>query len=222
VYSVYISGPMTGLPNHNFPRFFEMEKSLRKMGFAVCNPATLGVKDGWTKEQYLKRDIPLLVTCHAVILLPGWSSSWGANLEYEIATKLGIPAFDDVSHLLDWRLKMEILAERVYVSPSIVKAAIEKAGKESVAQEADRLVSGDRGSDYGHPLDDFTKTAKIWSAILGCDVTPEQVGLCMVGVKISREVNKHKRDNLVDICGYAKTIEMIVDERVRREQRSAA
>lgn len=88
--------------------------------------------------------------------------------------------------------------------------------EETILAEADRLVSGDRGSDYGHPLDDFSKTALIWHAILGIPVTPEQVGLCMVGVKLSRECNRHKRDNLVDTAGYAKTVQMIHEERDRR------
>jgi len=87
---------------------------------------------------------------------------------------------------------------------------------ENILEEAQRLVHGDRGEDYGHPLDDFTKTAKIWSAILGIEVTPEQVSLCMIGVKISRQVNKPKRDNLVDAAGYAETTQMVIDERARR------
>lgn len=87
---------------------------------------------------------------------------------------------------------------------------------ENILQEADRLTGGDRGADYGHPLDDYTRTAAIWSAILGVDVTPEQAQLCMIGVKISRECNKHKRDNLVDIAGYARTLEMTDNERTKR------
>lgn len=88
---------------------------------------------------------------------------------------------------------------------------------ENVLQEADRLVHGDRQAAYGHPLDDFSKTALIWQAILGIPVTPEQVALCMVGVKISRQCNRPKRDNLVDGCGYFATLEMVIDERARRE-----
>lgn len=86
----------------------------------------------------------------------------------------------------------------------------------SILQEAEHLVHGQRGVDYGHPLDDFSKTALIWQAILGIHVTPEQVGLCMVGVKISRQCNRPKRDNLVDGAGYFETVNMIGIERARR------
>ena len=87
---------------------------------------------------------------------------------------------------------------------------------ETVLQEAQRLVHGDRGADYGHPLDDFSRTALIWSAILGVQVTAEQVGLCMIGVKLSRQCNKPKRDNMVDAAGYAETVQMCRDEYNRR------
>ena len=83
--------------------------------------------------------------------------------------------------------------------------------RESILHEAHTLVHGVRGEDYGHPYHDFSRTAKIWSAILGVDVTPEQVALCMIGVKISRECNKPKRDNRVDIAGYAEALDMVVE-----------
>ena len=86
---------------------------------------------------------------------------------------------------------------------------------ESILEEAQRLVHGDRGEDYGHPINDFTRTGKIWSAILGINVSAEQVALCMVGVKISREVNKPKRDNRVDAAGYLETLDMVIEERDR-------
>jgi hypothetical protein len=76
----------------------------------------------------------------------------------------------------------------------------------SILTEAQRLVHGDRNISYGHPLDDFQRTAKMWSVILGIEVHPEQVGLCMIALKISRECHRTKRDNLVDIAGYAETV----------------
>ncbi len=88
---------------------------------------------------------------------------------------------------------------------------------ESVLQEAQRLVHGDRGEAYGHPLDDFSRTGKMWAAILGvAEVTAEQVGLCMIAVKISRHCNKPKRDNMTDVAGYAETVQMCADERGAR------
>ena len=90
--------------------------------------------------------------------------------------------------------------------------------RESILFEAHNLVHGVRGEDYGHPYEDFSRTAKIWSAILGVDVTPEQVALCMIGVKISRECNKPKRDNRIDIVGYAETLDMVVNYREHRER----
>ena len=87
----------------------------------------------------------------------------------------------------------------------------EQQKMDSILAEAHRLVHGVRGEDYGHPYEDFSRMAKIWSAILGVDVTPEQVALCMIGVKISRECNKPKRDNRVDIAGYAEALDMVVE-----------
>lgn len=86
----------------------------------------------------------------------------------------------------------------------------------NILSEADEITSG-RSSDpslhnYGHPLEHFTRTALMWSAILGIEVTPQQVGLCMAALKISRQVHKPKRDNLVDAAGYIRTVEMIEDE----------
>lgn len=87
---------------------------------------------------------------------------------------------------------------------------------ENILEEANRLVHGDRQADYGHPLDDFSKTALMWQAILGVPVTAEQVGLCMIAVKISRLCNRPKRDSVVDIAGYAATVQMVTEERARR------
>jgi hypothetical protein len=88
----------------------------------------------------------------------------------------------------------------------------------TILEEAQFLTRGNRNSDYGHPLDDYIRTAKIWSAILGIEITAEQAMLCMIGVKLSRQCHRPKRDNLVDICGYADCVDRAMEERERRLQ----
>lgn len=83
---------------------------------------------------------------------------------------------------------------------------------ETICAEADRLVDLDRQSAYGHPTINFERTARIWEVVLGLpnlSIKPEQVGLCMIGLKLAREVHVHKRDSLVDIAGYAKTVQAV-------------
>lgn len=87
----------------------------------------------------------------------------------------------------------------------------------NIFEEANELIHGPRQASYDHPYYNFSRIAKIWSVVLGMEVTPEQVGLCMVGVKIAREAYSPKRDNLVDAAGYLGTIELVMEERNRLE-----
>lgn len=88
----------------------------------------------------------------------------------------------------------------------------------NILLEANTLVHGPRQKDYGHPIHDFTRTAKMWSAILGIEVTAKQMALCMCCVKISRECNAAKVDNLVDLAGYAETANMVQEQLNVREE----
>jgi len=102
---------------------------------------------------------------------------------------------------------------------SVLKSLLEEESvfeDQSVLKEADDLVTVERQKQYGSPFENFSVIAKFWSPILGVEVTPEQVALCMVQVKISREIFKPKRDNRVDMAGYTKTLDMVVDERKKR------
>jgi len=79
----------------------------------------------------------------------------------------------------------------------------------SILALAEDITSTERMKTYGHPYDNFTDIAAMWSVILKCNVTPQQVGLCNIASKICREIYKPKRDNLVDIAEYAKTVDII-------------
>ncbi len=90
--------------------------------------------------------------------------------------------------------------------------------KLNVCQEADQIAGqgGERMRDYGHPLDNHARIAAGWSVLLGTTVTPSQAALCIMWLKLAREMNTYKRDNMVDLCGYAKCYEMIKDEEAKR------
>lgn len=76
--------------------------------------------------------------------------------------------------------------------------------EESILQEAERLINGEKRTDYGPVQESFQRIADGWSMILnGYNVTPKQIALCMIWLKISRELEKDKRDNWVDMAGYA-------------------
>lgn len=93
------------------------------------------------------------------------------------------------------------------------------ATDESIAQEAHRLVLGDRGDSYGHPIFDMTRSADMLTALLrnklrpGVRLEAEDIGQAMICVKQSRHRNKPKRDNNTDTAGYALTLEMIAEWR---------
>jgi hypothetical protein len=63
-----------------------------------------------------------------------------------------------------------------------------------------------RGAAYGKPEDLFARIAKRWSMTLGVTVTPAQVAICMIDLKVERWLNGTggpHLDTAVDIAGYA-------------------
>lgn len=77
--------------------------------------------------------------------------------------------------------------------------------RRSVCEDAKRVVEA-REPLYGDPTPGYRRVAALWSAVLGVTVSPRQVALCMILMKVSRESGKHQWDNLVDIAGYAENL----------------
>lgn len=89
---------------------------------------------------------------------------------------------------------------------------------ETVLEEAIRIVNGERAQDYGDSNAMLERIVTLWEPILeeciysGADgrhylsINPRHVALCLIQLKVARELYSPKRDNAVDIAGYAEIL----------------
>lgn len=182
--TVYVSGPMTGYDDFNYPAFHAAANELLELGFDVVNPAeNFEGRTGLPLSMYLRKDIGQLIDqCDAVYMLHGWENSAGARMEWAVANGLDLDLmFQDGQ-------------------PSM-----------PVEYEASRIVrNGERQKSYGHPNQDFERTAGMWTAFLrhkllpGVSITMEEMALMMGQLKMSRLASTPgHHDSLVDLIGYA-------------------
>jgi len=87
---LYTCGPITGLPEYNYPAFDAAARQLREAGYQVVNPAEDGLPLDAPWEHHLRLAIAKLMSCQAVAALPGVEHSRGAQLEIHIAKALGM------------------------------------------------------------------------------------------------------------------------------------
>lgn len=194
--TIYIAGPMRGIPYFNFHAFDAARDKLEAEGWQVISPADIDRENGFdamqcplktdwndltdlpiTREACFDRDIEAIRNkCDAIYMLKGWQGSTGAQAEYWCAKWLGL---------------------EVHYEP------------ESICEEAYRIQGGDRQQDYGDPTANFADIANHWDAYVysahGIDgfFTPRDVAHMMILMKVARNCHKPKRDNWIDIAGYA-------------------
>ena len=103
--TVYISGPMSGLPCFNFPNFFYWQRRLEKTGWKVINTALIDcmkMLDGWryTEDQWeeiVTEDCRLIrEEADAIFVLDGHKDSVGAKREIAEAEKKGLDIYWEV------------------------------------------------------------------------------------------------------------------------------
>ncbi len=100
-HTLYLAGPMTGIPRFNFPLFDAVASELRDAGYTIISPAELddgatreaalssedgapgsGTANGETYGTFLSRDVKLILDeADGVCVLPGWYHSDGARIE---------------------------------------------------------------------------------------------------------------------------------------------
>jgi hypothetical protein len=191
-HTAYIAGPITGMPNFNIEGFRAAARELVRAGWRAVDPHTLhDVAPGvHPDEVYYRRDlIAMLDRCDAVVVLPGWEESRGAQTEVHVAVRCGMPVYA----LAD--LTRPLTPDQF---PPALAGAL--------------LVHGDRKRDYAHPSTNFVRIARGWEVIFGTTVSNRQVGQALAWLKIARDVGTPKHDNLVDLAGYAEATAMAAKE----------
>jgi hypothetical protein len=103
---VYISGPMSGRAEYNYPLFNDVAEWLAEQwpDAHIDNPATHDDGQGppqssdnqvseqrW--QQYLRKDVKLIADGDAIVMLPEWATSRGATFELYVARTLGLMIF---------------------------------------------------------------------------------------------------------------------------------
>lgn len=90
---LYLAGPMSGLPEHNYPAFHRWAAAIRGMGHFVCNPAELNPTDV-SYGQALSVDLAWIIAhAEGVVFMDGWGNSKGCAVEHALARALDLPVF---------------------------------------------------------------------------------------------------------------------------------
>ena len=102
---VYLSGPITGLPEPEYTRLFtRAEQHYRTAGYEVVNPVELGKalllkNPGASYEDFMSIDLEALRSCTHIALLSGWENSKGAVREKAEAERLGLEIMQYKSYI---------------------------------------------------------------------------------------------------------------------------
>lgn len=173
----YLAGPMTGIPQFNFPLFDRVAAELRDAGWDIVSPAELDDPDtraaalaspdgapgdsslnGETWADFLARDVKLIADAvDAVILLPGWEASKGARLEAFVAALSGHKVY---LHEPACEIGVQELPE-ARLHALLHAAATSQPRVEPLGEAAKRLLDPDTLSRMAEGLGGLTETRVI-------------------------------------------------------------
>lgn len=211
---IYLTGPITGVPDYA-DMFAIAASQLRSYGYEIFNPA-VNTHEGRTFRDYMAIDLPEVVAADAVVALPGWRNSKGSNVEIMTAAYCSIPVLE---YAENESLPGGFELVDVPVTPQLpfgVVAASDEDGR-NVNVIAEDLIHGDRRNYYGHPFDDYTRVATMVNGAFahkfkeGESFSAADIPIIVILMKISRQMHRTKRDNLIDIAGYCGVIDMILN-----------
>ena len=72
-----------------------------------------------------------------------------------------------------------------------------------ILEQTIRIVTGQRQQDYGDKVINHKNIADLCSSYLNKKISPHDVAICMLLVKVARLKNRKTKDCYVDMAGYA-------------------
>ena len=85
--------------------------------------------------------------------------------------------------------------------------------RKEILEEAINLTHGERDNVYGEPLINHQRIARGWEVILGTEISPAEVALCLAWLKIARLVETPDHmDSYIDLCAYGAIAGEIVEK----------
>jgi len=121
--TVYLSGPMSGLPDYNRSEFHKYAEEYRRRGYHVINPAEVDIENNRSYEYYIRKTLGTFssdVNIARVYFLPGWKDSKGARLEFHLAKILGIARYDVTTGEMITGIDMETFEGGAVREPGVV------------------------------------------------------------------------------------------------------
>lgn len=89
--TLYLSGPMTGIAEFNYPAFHSAKATLEARGYHVLSPADLPLRDDWEWIDYILADIGSVFEADGIATLDGCEASKGARIEAQIGECRNLP-----------------------------------------------------------------------------------------------------------------------------------
>jgi len=181
-----------------------------------ANPAYCVVQPGMDFGKIIRRCFEAVMRCDEIVLLPGWENSVGAIAELFIAVwsgkRIRLVVFEEndrMKFVSTPAIDLATAIARIQLARDETKQS-KGADDEDILDIAARITRGDRQAVYGPPEQDFKKTADMWTGLFQymlaeeAKFEPRHVAMALICMKMSREFHQRKKDNWVDIAGYAR------------------
>lgn len=144
---VYIAGPMTDLPDLNYPAFNAAAAILRRAGHFVENPAENDPPNADpTWADWMRLGLTQMLRCQAVLLLDGWQGSRGAVIEARMATALGLTVIEGATGKAP---HIEGIADQAWRDTEIGALIADRDRCEDWADRLADVIASYTGADIG-------------------------------------------------------------------------